>query len=146
MKWSADYLLKPFSRNAILRSVGNAARVCELAREKRQLEEANENYRHDLEHLVEQRTEELRETNVRLRGAMEGTIQAVDFGANTLIFEGVRFQVLPDAEVEIRGSYGAFTMLQAGMKAVVTYRVVSESERHVIRVVQLPDNYRLEGA
>jgi hypothetical protein len=77
---------------------------------------------------------------------MEGTIQAVDFGANTLIFEGVRFQVLPDAEVEIRGSYGAFTMLQAGMKAVVTYRVVSESERHVTRVVQLPDNYRLEGA
>ena len=77
---------------------------------------------------------------------MEGTIQAVDFGANTLIFEGVRFQVLPDAEVEIRGSYGAFTMLQAGMKAVLTYRVVSESERHVTRVVQLPDNYRLEGA
>ena len=32
---------------------------------------------------------------------MEGTIQAVDFGANTLIFEGVRFQVLPDAEVEM---------------------------------------------
>ncbi|TNF84265.1 MAG: hypothetical protein EP301_10960 [Gammaproteobacteria bacterium] len=77
---------------------------------------------------------------------MEGTIQSVDFGANTMIFEGVRFDVLPDAEVEIRGSYGAFTMLQAGMKAAVTYRVVSESERHAIRVVQLPDNYRLEGA
>ncbi len=77
---------------------------------------------------------------------MEGVIQAVDFGTNTLIFEGVRFQAVPDVEVEIRGSYGAFTMLQAGMKAVVTYRVVSESERHAIRVVQLPDNYRLEGA
>ena len=72
---------------------------------------------------------------------MEGTIQAVDFGANTMIFEGIRFQVMSDAEVEIRGSYGAFTMLQPGMKAVVTYRLVSESERHAIRIVQLPDNY-----
>ena len=77
---------------------------------------------------------------------MEGTIQALDFGANTLIFEGLRFQVLPEVEVEIRGSHGAFTMLRSGMKAVLTYRVVSGTERHIVRVVQLPDNYRLEGA
>ena len=77
---------------------------------------------------------------------LEGTIQALDFGANTLIFEGTRFQMGVGAEVEIRGSYGAFTMLKEGMKAVVTYRLLSESERVVTRIVQLPDNYALEGA
>lgn len=77
---------------------------------------------------------------------MDGTIQQLDFGAGTMIFEGNRFQMAPELEVEVRGSYGAFTMLQEGMKATVTYRVISPSERHAIRIVQLPDNFRLEGA
>ena len=77
---------------------------------------------------------------------LEGTIQALDFGANTLIFEGTRFQMGVGAQVEIRGTYGAFTMLREGMKAVLTYRLLSESERVVTRIVQLPDNYSLEGA
>lgn len=77
---------------------------------------------------------------------MDGTIQALDFGAGTMIFEGTRFHMAPELEVEIRGSYGAFTLLETGMKATVTYRVISESERHAIRIVQLPDNFRLEGA
>lgn len=77
---------------------------------------------------------------------MDGTIQSLDFGANTMIFEGNRFHMAPGLSVEIRGSYGAFTMLQEGMKAVVTYRVVSGSERHATSIVQLPDNFGLEGA
>jgi len=77
---------------------------------------------------------------------MDGTIQALDFGANTMIFEGIRYRMAPDVEVEIRGSYGAFTMLQEGMKALVTYRVVSASDREVVRIEQLPDNMNLEGA
>ena len=77
---------------------------------------------------------------------LEGTIQSLDFGANTLIFEGTRFQMGVGAQVEIRGTYGAFTMLREGMKAVLTYRLLSESERVVTRIVQLPDNYPLEGA
>lgn len=76
---------------------------------------------------------------------MEGTIQSLDYGANTMIFEGVRFLMAPELTVEIRGSYGAFTMLQEGMKAVVTYKVISGSERHAISIVQLPDNFGLEG-
>lgn len=75
---------------------------------------------------------------------MEGTIQALDFGSNTMIFQGTRIHVPPEAEVQIRGSYGAFTMLREGMKASVTYRVISASEREAVRIEQLPDNYRLE--
>ena len=77
--------------------------------------------------------------------AMEGTIQTLDFGSNSMIFEGLRYRMAPDVQVEIRGSYGAFTMLQEGMKAAITYRVVSGSERVVTRIEQLPDNVELEG-
>ncbi len=77
---------------------------------------------------------------------MAGTIQSLDFGNNSMIFEGVRFEMAPGLEVEIRGSYGAFTMLEEGMKAFVTYRVVSASHREAVRIEQLPDNVVLEGA
>jgi hypothetical protein len=77
---------------------------------------------------------------------MQGTIQSLDFGSGTMIFEGIRFHMAPDLTVHIRGNQGAFTMLQPGMKAVVTFRVVSASERHAISIVQLPDNTVLEGA
>jgi hypothetical protein len=77
---------------------------------------------------------------------MSGVIQSLDFGANTMIFEGIRYRMAPDVQVEIRGSYGAFTMLEEGMKAIVTYRLISASEREVVKIEQLPDNVRLEGA
>lgn len=77
---------------------------------------------------------------------MQGTIEQLDFGANTMIFEGIRFRMAPELTVEIRGSHGAFTLLREGMKAVVVYRVLSASDREAVRIEQLPDNTRLEGA
>ena len=77
---------------------------------------------------------------------MEGVIQELEFGDNAMVFEGVRMHMAPDLVVEIRGSYGAFTLLQEGMKAIVTYRVVSASRREAVRIEQLPDNVELEGA
>lgn len=74
---AADYLMKPIARNAILRSVGHAAQVGRLAGEKRRLQDANVKYQQDLERLVEQRTEELRDTNLRLNKAIHGTIHAM---------------------------------------------------------------------
>jgi len=75
---------------------------------------------------------------------MEGMIEDLDFGANTMIFQGVRYHMAPDLSVEIRGGPGAFTMLQVGMKAIVTYRVISASERHAVNIEQLPDNIALD--
>ena len=74
----------------------------------------------------------------------EGSIEKLDFGANTMIFEGVRYQMAPDLVVEIRGGPGAFTMLREGMKAVVIYRVISATERHAVNIRQLPDNVAVE--
>ncbi|NQT92895.1 MAG: HAMP domain-containing histidine kinase, partial [Lentisphaerae bacterium] len=47
-----DYLTKPVSKNAILRAVGNAARVRALDDERRRLEKANAHYRETLEAKV----------------------------------------------------------------------------------------------
>ena len=77
---------------------------------------------------------------------MEGVIQELDFAQNAMIFEGIRMHMAPELVVEIRGSYGAFTLLEEGMKALVTYRVVSASHRVAVRIEQLPDNVELEGA
>lgn len=75
---------------------------------------------------------------------MEGVIEDLDFGANTMIFGGVRYYMAPDLTVAVRGGPGAFTMLQVGMKAVVTYRVISASERHAVQIEQLPDNVAVD--
>ena len=77
---------------------------------------------------------------------MAGYIQELDFGSNSMIFQGVRIHMAPEVEVEIQGSYGAFTMLRPGMKALVTYRVISASEREAVRIEQLPDNMAIEEA
>ncbi len=75
-----------------------------------------------------------------------GTIQALDFGANEMIVDGYRYRMAPDVVVEIRGSYGAFTMLVEGMRINMVYRVISGSDREVIKVEQLPDNSVVEEA
>lgn len=75
---------------------------------------------------------------------LAGIIQDLDFGSNTMIFQGLRIRMAPDVQVEIRGTYGAFTMLHVGMKARVTYRVISASEREAVRIEQLPDNMVFE--
>ena len=75
-----------------------------------------------------------------------GTIQQLDFGANQMIVDGYRYRVAVDVQVEIRGSYGAFTMLEEGMKINMVYRVISASDREIVRVEQLPDNANLDEA
>ncbi len=65
---AADYLTKPVSKNAILRSVRHAVRV-------KDLEEQNRQYQKELERLVEDRTAELSETNRRLKESIETLTQ-----------------------------------------------------------------------
>lgn len=76
---------------------------------------------------------------------MEGTIQKLEFVDNAMVFDGILYHMGPDLVVQIRGTHGAFTMLQEGMKARIAYRVVSESRREVFEIEQLPDNYAIEG-
>ena len=56
------------------------------------------------------------------------------------------YATAPEVRVEIGGSYGAFTMLQVGMKVQIVYRVVSGTQRDVIEITQIPDNFTIEEA
>lgn len=73
-----------------------------------------------------------------------GTIQELDFGRNSMVLGGNIYRAATDIRVEIRGSFGAFTMLQTGMKVQILYRVISPTEREVTEIKQLPDNTVLE--
>jgi signal transduction histidine kinase len=65
-----DYLTKPVSKNAILRSVATAAQMKQLVDEKRRLEGENRKYQDNLEKLVIERTQALQDSNQRLEAAL----------------------------------------------------------------------------
>ena len=67
---AADYLTKPVPREAVLRSVANAAKVKVLDDERRRLERANRQYQDNLEKLVAERTQALQNANQRLESAL----------------------------------------------------------------------------
>jgi len=67
---AADYLTKPFPREAVLRSVANAAEIKRIEDEKRRLQEANRQYQDNLENLVAERTQALQDSNRRLEAAL----------------------------------------------------------------------------
>jgi len=73
-----------------------------------------------------------------------GIIQEIDLAQSSLIVSGMQYDVAFDAKVEIRGSYGAFSMLATGMQIQFTYLVHSESRRTIIEIKQIPDNFTIE--
>lgn len=73
-----------------------------------------------------------------------GIIQEIDLADSSLVVSGMRYEVAFDANVEIRGSYGAFSMLATGMQIQFTYLVYSESRRTIIEIKQIPDNFSIE--
>lgn len=66
-KGAFDYLAKPISREDITRTVSAAAEKKALLDKNRRLEEENRRHREHLEELVEQRTAQLRDSEVRYR-------------------------------------------------------------------------------
>ncbi len=67
---ASDYLAKPISKAAILKAVNRAAETKRVWDDNWRLQAENRRYQENLEHMVAQRTTELRE-------ALEGTIRAM---------------------------------------------------------------------
>ena len=74
----------------------------------------------------------------------EGIVEELKLASNEVIISGVTFRVAFDAEVQIRGSYGAYSMLQPGMKVYFEYREFSPTELEIFAIEQLPDNQPIE--
>lgn len=72
----------------------------------------------------------------------QGVIDLIDPEKQQLVISGMRFEVPLDAPVTIRGGPGAFSLLQAGMKAQVVYYEYPDAQV-AITLDQLPDNTEL---
>jgi hypothetical protein len=60
-----------------------------------------------------------------------GVIESLEMDTSSIIIGGLRYQVPLDARIEIHGTYGAFTMLEPGMNAVFTYRIIDDHHREI---------------
>jgi hypothetical protein len=74
----------------------------------------------------------------------QGVIHELLIDTNSLVIDGVMYSVAYDAQVQIRGSYGAYGMLQSGMKVEFEYRRFSPDSLEIFHIEQLPDNTVLE--
>jgi hypothetical protein len=68
----------------------------------------------------------------------QGVIESVDLQANQVVIGGVRYNVAVDANVQIGGSYGAFTLLQPGMSVkILMRRDVADGKTDIIDLQEL---------
>ncbi len=67
-----------------------------------------------------------------------GVIQELDFAAQTMVIDGMRYEVAVDVKVEIGGSYGAYTLLETGMNVYIEFLRISDEERRIVLVRELP--------
>jgi hypothetical protein len=74
-----------------------------------------------------------------------GTVQEIDLAAETLIIDGMIYAAAVDVSVEIGGSYGAFTMLEPGMRVYYEFLRLSDRERIVTLIRELPEQVDLDG-
>jgi len=72
-------------------------------------------------------------------GRAEGQIQGLDFANSALTIQGSRLQIDDSAEVEIGGTYGAFTMLREGMMVEYWYHRYSDGRRVIFELRELTD-------
>jgi hypothetical protein len=75
----------------------------------------------------------------------QGVIDTADFQANQIVISGVRYDVAADANVEIGGSYGAYTLLTPGMNVqFLLRRYIESGERQIIDLKELPAGVKPE--
>ena len=75
-----------------------------------------------------------------------GVVQELNISTYEIIISGHRYQVSQTAEVEIAGSFGAYTLLQPGMRVVFEYLRFDDGRREILRMRELLPNEVLEQA
>ena len=65
-----------------------------------------------------------------------GIIDSIDLSSNELVVEGHRYSVSQTVQVEIAGSYGAFTMLSRGMRITFRYHRYDDGSREIFAITR----------
>ncbi|MBV1907630.1 MAG: hypothetical protein KUG75_16275 [Pseudomonadales bacterium] len=73
----------------------------------------------------------------------QGVVRRLDLATNVVIISGTKYTVATDAKVEIRGTFGAFSMLKVGMKVSFEYQPINDKHREIVSLKQLSDNSAL---
>ncbi len=66
-----------------------------------------------------------------------GRIEKVNLDQGTMMVDGRLYWTGPDLQVEINGSYGAFTMLKPGMFIEMEYRIKLGEQRELYKVQEV---------
>ncbi len=66
----------------------------------------------------------------------EGTINSLDFEKYTIVVGGTQYDVSQTVRVEIGGSYGAFTLLKAGMKVRFDYLQYPNGRNEIVQMFE----------
>ena len=74
----------------------------------------------------------------------QGQVERLSFGEQQLQVGGRIYEVNPAAKVEIGGTYGAFTLLQPGMKIYLRFVQHTDGRREVLEIRELAAGSRLE--
>lgn len=64
----------------------------------------------------------------------QGQIQTLDFANSSVLISGREYSVSASAEVEIAGSYGAFTMLEPGMLVEFIFMHYEDGYREIVEL------------
>lgn len=69
----------------------------------------------------------------------QGPVESLDIGKNSIVVGGVMYDVAPDANVRLGGSYGAFTLMTPGMNVkIMVKRYIDTGRREIIDIEELP--------
>lgn len=74
----------------------------------------------------------------------QGHIEKLSFGEQQLQVGGRNYQVGPGVQVEIGGTYGAFTLLQPGMKVYLRFVQYADGRKEVVQIRELGAGVRME--
>lgn len=74
----------------------------------------------------------------------QGQVEQLHFGEQQLQISGRTYDVGPGLQVEIDGTYGAFTLLQSGMKVYLRFVQHADGRREVLEIRELAPGDLLE--
>ncbi len=75
----------------------------------------------------------------------QGTLFEMEWGSQTAIINGYRYDFAADAKVQINGNYGAWSMLKEGTNVDFLFRLDGMTHRTIVELYTRPDGFPMQG-